>query len=365
MFYEVGGDSEQDTRLGFHYSPLFPAERSLPVLPRYLFGDISSELLRFYLSQHGIWQVGIWTVEDITVAGPGLLSRQDVLFCIRETNTFEAAYKRHALLHKISLPIETPSASSVVDGVLLIGPGYPVYGHWLVDILPKLYLLHINNICFKNAKFLLPTDCPRVGLELLNLLGVPSENIIFYDARQGCSFRRIIVPTLLRTNSRASRCFANAVTFLLEHLRRSVDCEAIGGKRWVFVSRGKWTGQGRRLLNRQEVESTARDLGYTIYTPEVHPITDQVATFLCAEACAGEYGSAMHNSIFCPVGTPVCLLRWPLIDPAFLQSGVGAALNQPTGYVIGKMAEDGLGYHVCISDVRNALQLNRDKNLLT
>lgn len=363
-FYEVGVDHQRDRSVGFEYNKLSDPRRSLPVLPRFLYGDISEKLLAFYFSQHEIWGTGLWQVRDITVFGPGLLARGSQPFGIKETNTFQAAYEGHAKLHNVAPQFGEHETSSLVDPVLLINPGYPVYGHWLVDFLPKLYVLMRNGLNFRSVKYILPKDCPKFGIEWLRLLGVPHENIVFYDGRIGCRYTRILVPTLLRTNSRASELFQSAIAFICDHLGSKLDHSRVVQCERIFVSRGQWSAQGRQLINRGDVETIARDAGYTIYLPEKHSLLDQISAFNNAAACAGEYGSAMHNSIFCKQGTPICLLRSSQTDPGFLQSGIGAALGHPTGYVIGKAEANTPRFSVNTDSVRHALNMITKPGLL-
>ena len=53
----------------------------------------------------------------------------------------------------------------------------------------------------------------------------------------------------------------------------------------------------------------------------------------------GEYGSALHTSLFSRPGTTVCALRGSMGHPGFIQSGFGQALGQPTGYVFGEQVD--------------------------
>ena len=49
----------------------------------------------------------------------------------------------------------------------------------------------------------------------------------------------------------------------------------------------------------------------------------------------GEYGSAMHNTLFCYPNTSVIVLQSDAV-PHFIQAGIGALLSQPTGFIFGE-----------------------------
>jgi capsular polysaccharide biosynthesis protein len=74
--------------------------------------------------------------------------------------------------------------------------------------------------------------------------------------------------------------------------------------------------------------------GFTVLQPERLPFAEQVQHFAAARCIIGEYGSALHGSIFFQPGTVVCGLKEASANRlSFLQSGIGAVLDQPTGYV--------------------------------
>jgi capsular polysaccharide biosynthesis protein len=93
-------------------------------------------------------------------------------------------------------------------------------------------------------------------------------------------------------------------------------------------------------LNRDRIEQIATEAGFAIVHPEQMPLLEQFATFDAARQIVGEYGSAMHGTMFSSAGTTVGLLRGtgsPVA--AFLQSTIDDALEQPTGYIFGQTIE--------------------------
>jgi capsular polysaccharide biosynthesis protein len=71
----------------------------------------------------------------------------------------------------------------------------------------------------------------------------------------------------------------------------------------LFLSR---RGHGLRLLvNQDEVEAIAADLGFQVVAPQELGIAGQVALFASARGVAAVEGAALANTIFCPPGIGV------------------------------------------------------------
>jgi capsular polysaccharide biosynthesis protein len=107
----------------------------------------------------------------------------------------------------------------------------------------------------------------------------------------------------------------------------------------IFLSRTGAPGQ-RVLTNRAEIETIARDHGCDIVVPETLGLSAQAALFAGAGTILGEYGSALHGTVFSRPGSVCCALRGNLRHPSFMQSGVAAALGQTVGYVLGPTEGD-------------------------
>jgi capsular polysaccharide biosynthesis protein len=84
------------------------------------------------------------------------------------------------------------------------------------------------------------------------------------------------------------------------------------------------------MTNRDRVEQIARKLGFEIFYPEEHPVTEQIRAYQEASTIAGEYGSGLHNSMFAPPGECVVV---GLAPTQLLQSRLSALTQHPTGYI--------------------------------
>jgi capsular polysaccharide biosynthesis protein len=107
------------------------------------------------------------------------------------------------------------------------------------------------------------------------------------------------------------------------------------------------------------IEEMAVKANFALVYPEELSLLEQVRLFAGAREIMGEYGSALHGSLFSPEGAVICALRGTGGHPGFLQSGMGMALKQPTGYIFGEADESdpNFGFQVEEDAVAAALRL--------
>jgi capsular polysaccharide biosynthesis protein len=267
------------------------------------------------------------------------LCRDGNLFCSHEANI----HPKHVMDLVTELgPPSFPRPRRFLTGkvAMITGPGHTVYGHWLSDFLPKLFLLHASGHDIRRMHYLLPSNTPRFGRAWMDLLGIPPENVILFDpVGEMIWVEELLLPTTFHNGVRASRLLFDAARFLVacvaDHSGELIPSVA---NRRIFVSRSR-SSQSRSLLNRERIEEIAVEAGLEIVYPESLPLLQQVRLFGEASLILGEYGSALHGSLFSLPGTTVGALRGSLGHPGFIQSGFGQALQQPTGYVFGETDE--------------------------
>ena len=327
------------------YIPLCEAMHSVPPPPRFMFGDSPNDLMARYFSGSYCGPVGVYCLTNISLFGQALLFRDNIIFQCHEIqvhhgtlSSFINGYR--SAVGQIQIRPESGKC------VLLLGPGYQIYGHWLVDFLPKLFVLQTAGFDLTSLKYLIPANTPKFGFDLLDLFGVTEENRVIYDSGvEVIRPQQLIIPTMARTNSRTSRLFGDAVKFMASRIWERHRRPAVPGDMTrIFISRARANRRFRPLLNRDRIEQIAAEAGFFIVHPEQLPLLEQFAIFDNASQIMGEYGSALHASIFSGAGTMLCALRGSGSPIAgFLQSAIGDALNQPTGYVIGEtVAEDSM-----------------------
>lgn len=84
-----------------------------------------------------------------------------------------------------------------------------------------------------------------------------------------------------------------------------------GGPNKIFVSRkGVISLTGQRICDDQEaLERIALSNGFEVINPSDFSVAEQVAMFAGASAVVGEYGSGIHNAIFCKPRTKIIALN--------------------------------------------------------
>lgn len=313
---------------------------SSPAPPSFLLGNCTPEVLRTYFSRSIVFGTSLYMLAKAEVMAEGVvLSGRRAVVC-NELNLYESYIRSHhtSTLHELG---NKKAVKLTGRRVLLAGPGDQIYGHWIVDFLPKLYILERAGLPYTEQRYILPDDTPAFALIWLDLLGISREQLEFYGRWSDVlEVETLIVPTALRVSSRVSPLFPKAVEFLLSCLKRKIalDQEPINK---IYVSRTKLGSTGKRKLeNSAMLEQMALDAGYSICYPETLSIPAQLSLFANAKTLVGEYGSGLHASMFASDKLSTCALRNVGIELGFLQSGLGEVMQQKTGYIFGGTTDD-------------------------
>jgi len=322
------------------YYELAAAASSLPISPSFVIGPFPEFLTEAYFLDLTALPVGCYTLRNIGVTSHNLLVRNGTLLTSDQLGLSEGSVTEASLYGIICVK---DGLSRKIDGtvVSIAGPGHLIYGHWLVDFLPRLFLLYLSGIDPLEVEYLLPSNTPRFALNWLELLGINPQHLLFFEPySERVAVSCLIVPTLLRTNGRAHPLFRSAIEYLLTLLsRKGEHVRGEGSAKRLFLSRGGSGRENRKLLNRQVIERIAAEAGYAVVRPEALSIAEQLTLFVSAKTIVGEYGSALHGSVFAPPGTVVCALRASARHPGFLQSGLCQVMAQKIGYVFASAGE--------------------------
>jgi hypothetical protein len=186
--------------------------------------------------------------------------------------------------------------------VVVTGPGHRVYGHWLVEFIPRLMVAVMTlGEEIRDYEILLPSDTPDFAVRLCTLFFGPL-NFRLYDPNVivlRCS--ELCVPSFPLS---AGHDFHPAVRTLFDRHR-----PAVRGRRKFSISRrrieGKTAGTVKNFAQRDLFEELAKCYGYETLFPEEFTLIDQVALFGDAQVIVGEFGSALHNAVFSAPGTIV------------------------------------------------------------
>jgi hypothetical protein len=274
---------------------------------------------------------------ETLIFGKGLLVRDDTLIELdrykfhelgRLDYPFNASFLR---LDETTARIAPPARVRVVDEpcILLSQGGEAVWGHWLLDLWPRLVMALGAPV---RPRIVLDADVAPWVEAMLRVAGIGPDRILWQQKGEETLLARdLYIPSFLRWRAAVSP-WANLAWGLFP-----ADPATFPAR--LYLSRAR-TGGGSSLVNHMEIEALAVRRGYTVVHPETLPFGQQVALFAGATHVIGEAGSALHDTVFSPAGTRVGVMLSPVGFIRILQAGIGHARAQPTGFAFGEPAGD-------------------------
>ena len=332
--------SSLDHKDDIQYVSLRPMSVSTPKPPVFLLGSVPAALTQPIFGQFEIGPVGLYQIKGGCISGHGVSFYKGIGLTSPLWNIHAPLFDLVAAECHIA-DWAVPTRYIDEDIVSIAGPGRTIWGHWLIDFLPRLYVLHLAGYNIWEAKYILSYNTPNFAYELLRLIGIKKSSIYNYDeTSELVGVRKLIVPSYLRWANRLPPLFSEAVKFITENIERQnrLPSSPVKSNR-LFVSRSS-SQDHRSLRNREEVEGLAVERGFSVLEPSSYSILEQISIFKDVKQVIGEYGSALHNVIFSQEGTSICALRGSSHHPAFIQSGIADTLNQDIGYVFGETPID-------------------------
>jgi capsular polysaccharide biosynthesis protein len=347
-----------DSEIKFHLD--YPEICRLRPPPRFWLGSATPDVARWYFNDRCTPPCGVFQALDVTIFGVAVIEKDGKFLEIPQNGLHQSP-----ILHDAESYFAEPHTIEKIDQpvVLLNGPAYGIYGHWLIDFMPRLLLVARRIHNWKQLTYMVPDNLPQFGFQWLSFLGIPPANIIKYQTR-GVAYRlrEAIIPTTLRGDGRPALPMKFLKNFILAQKGPQNNFDNIPietfSKRF-YVSRTKYGNTSRQSLNYADVEALFEERGFQIVYPETMSIPEQILLFARAEQIAGEYGSGLHNTIFSNPGTKIMVLRGNKGHPGFLQSGIGEVMDQPTGYIFGETDESSGAQKTVFSldDVRLGLDI--------
>jgi hypothetical protein len=192
----------------------------------------------------------------------------------------------------------------VNDHLLLTSPGSAIYGHWILDYIPRLHQMSRTSYSKMKLSF---AELPAFADFFLENLGISRESVTLSKAKNLLIGSGNVLPGFLKQGyiihhdqcGEAWRSFAKSVHDRYGHTERSCDK--------VFLSRRDWHSD-RKIMNMAVLESIAEQRGYQILSPETLSIPGQAAALRHARIVVGQDGSALHNIIYSDPGLKLGVL---------------------------------------------------------
>jgi tetratricopeptide (TPR) repeat protein len=253
---------------------------------------------------------------------------------------------QHSTQHRfLKLKPEELPPLEKIDGTVAVLAGLSgnVYFHWMVDILPRIEILHRWGVNLEEIDWFLVNSCQQpFQRETLKALGIPEYKIIESDRHPYIQAKNLIVPSF-------SGYLGWLSTQGLEFLRRVFSREqssklpescARESKNThperIYISRNKCSY--RRVINEEQVIDFLSGFGFVPVLLESMTLNEQIALFAGAKVIIAPHGSGLTNIIFCSPGTKVIELTSPNYIRHYYWA-IGQQLNLEHYYVTGENFE--------------------------
>ncbi len=247
---------------------------------------------------HQLWfpprGVSVRVLEDVIVAMEGLVLRADgavVAETVQQHTQAQVAAAQAAL---------RAAPPPVLGGTLILGrkPGSWNYGHFLVEILPRILLAREHMPSAGVMVQAAPETLRQVMDDALALAGVAPGEVVALGPAPVRVARLVVVDGL----SDHGRHLSPLVIGLLERLTRDIPAQ---GAADLFVIRPHGP---RRLADEDAVAAAAGLAGFRVIDPGAMAFAAQVAAFKGARRIVGVMGAGLANSVFAPPGAALFVL---------------------------------------------------------
>ena len=194
------------------------------------------------------------------------------------------------------------SQSQFKKCILMKSRGEQVYGHWIVDYIPRLYLIGLANI--PNNVPIIFNSLPKWALIFIEKILTASQDII-ENKYKLISIKECVIPCYTKIGHTFLGDISKAAWSSLRKFFE-ISNQIIGQKNngdnlpsKIFISREKVsTSKEREIHNIDQIQNISEQNGYTIIHPQDLSLFEQARLFNHAEFIIGEDGSGLHSVIF-------------------------------------------------------------------
>jgi hypothetical protein len=213
----------------------------------------------------------------------------------------------------------------VDEAFSLVGVHSGVFGHWMIEFLPKLWAC-LQRSSFESVPILIDEQMPIQHREALEIFAGPHHPIIILKPRESvhigllwCCSMPVYLPLGRQPGAQyvpgLKALDTKAFAALLQKQGGAVD--SVAGpiqepKRRLYLKRK--STQKRKLVNGEEVERWFLEHGFDSVDFSDVPFRDQVRLMRDAEFVVGPDGSAFYMVLFARPGTRIGLLTHKYFD---------------------------------------------------
>lgn len=186
------------------------------------------------------------------------------------------------------------------------------YFHWLVEVLPSLYLY--EKMCTERNIPLLITDELHQNLyDVLNLVKDEKRPVIKVKPQTTYRIKRLITPPSVTRifnvydhphNMDTVYVPVNLIKSMIKDIKSKLKIEHKEQQDKLYIRR---SSTYRHLTNQDEIESALTSNGFKVIDPGVMSVEEQIEAFSNAEIIIGASGAAFANMMWCRPGTKVII----------------------------------------------------------
>lgn len=299
-------------------------------------GDNTGGLIDRHEKTYTLPSICLYSTHEARLSIFGIPVTRNNQLLINEKQYLGGAYQR---LNTSEVPAHLVHKLS--KAVSLIRPADHIYGHWLIDILPQVYLLEKCLTRLENITYIINKSCPEFIFELLGYLGIDKKRILQIDPRQeGVIIDQCFFVDNLRYDQVIHTAFKDFSAFMRQ---KALDNSMVRDR--LFISRRQWVERQKKvhrtLINFDEVQEFYLQKGFTIVHPETLTFSEQIKLFSNASYIVGEDGSGLHNSIFAHSAMINCIRG--SMNHSLIQASLDAKSNNNIGYLLGRIEGSRLG----------------------
>jgi capsular polysaccharide biosynthesis protein len=233
----------------------------------------------------------------------------------------------------------TPRIKKKINGRVLSlltgGGGNSNYWHWLLDVLPRIFILSNYISVNKIDYFLFPDLKENFQKETLEILNISSKKCLSSRLYRHFSADEIIATdhpyNILNDPNKDS---LNIPNWIILHLKKKFLLADKGKKKEFpknfYIDRSDSKSEHskmRSISNENDVMENLKNKGFSILRLSEFHFTDQVKLFNQAEYVVGLHGAGFANLAFCKPGTKVLELRSDTAGDLFKNFAVNNELN--------------------------------------
>lgn len=282
---------------------------------------------------HSVHDLSCFFSEDVSVSGIGYVFVEGKLLTSAE---FMPNYWRATAVSDswagLRRDCELPQTKIDEETIVCCGWGIDVYGHFLIEMLPRLWLARkaIGNQ-IGGYKLLMSRLAPNWLRRIVTQqLGFSDKQIVTYSPREEqVRLHHAALPTLSGSDVGFHPALNDMVGSLLHGTKDSNNLRISR----LYVSRAGFfnpSTPNRKCENELELERIAEtEFEFTVIHPEQLSWPIQINLFHSADIIVGEVGSGLHNAIFTKSGAKIGALGFNNLT----QSSIGALRGHHNAYL--------------------------------